>query len=123
MVSMIDLIGRPLIVTSLCSQRTAYAHAPTHQRIAFFAVFVVFQIGLAIYAVVRTTTGSFRMIPSLVLTIVTLSSLFTCMMYFFLVTHSMSLCYDDWTTKMLSATAKYSLRDSVKVDLLISNSP
>ena len=97
----------------------AYIQPTTLSRIGLFVFFAVLQIGLIIYFVFQASTGNFSYILSILFTAVAVAPSFTCLLYFFLVTHSISLCYDDWAAKMLSATAKYSLRDSVKVNLLL----
>ena len=97
-----------LIINTFTDQPTTFA------RVCLFVFFGVLQIGLIIYFVVRSLWEPFYILSALFMA-VTVAPSFATLLFFFLVTHSMSLCYDDWTAKMLSATAKYSLRDSVKV--------
>ena len=55
-------------------------------------------------------------------TVFGLASPFACLLFFFLVTHTMSVSYDDWTTTMLAVTATPS-QDAVQVGLPLQNHP
>ena len=91
-------------------------HSP---RIGFFVFFCGSMLGASIISSVKQyDRGKLELLFMLPLAIFTSLAFFAVAMYFFLVTHAISLCYDDWTAKMLSATTG-PLRKSVKVNLLI----
>ena len=102
---------------SLLVPSTLYSHPPTFPRIGFFVVYVMLTLGVIGY-ITHKGLSNVIFLYGIVLAVIMLAPPFACLLFFFLATHSISLCYDDWAAKMLSTTTA-SLRDCAKVDLLL----